>query len=114
MRNEFDRIENLSCSRKGRETPADLEHMESDELRRMGTRSTADKRQSDQPEESTVKEQRVDDVEMHQGPRDAGATKDNGETRAAIERSPAWVLTKRSHKKQLCPLGPPPFVLRDD
>ena len=58
-----------------RETPTDLEHMESDELRRMGTGSSANKRTSDQPEETTVKEQRVDDIAMDQGPRDAGVTK---------------------------------------
>ena len=40
--------------------PTDLEHMENDKLRRMGTGSTANKRTSDQPEEGTVKEQRVD------------------------------------------------------
>ena len=58
-----------------RETPADLEHMENDELRRMGTGSAANTRKSDQPEEATVKEQRVDDIVMDQGPRDAGVTK---------------------------------------
>ena len=59
-------------SKRPRETPTDLEHMENDELRRMGTGSTANKRKSDQPEEATVKEQRVDDIAMDQGPRDAG------------------------------------------
>ena len=49
--------------------------MESDELRRMETGSTANKRNSDQPEERTVKEQKVDDIAMDQGPRDAGVTK---------------------------------------
>ena len=49
--------------------------MENDELRRMGTGSTANKRKSDQPEESTVKEQRVYDIVMDQGPRGAGVTK---------------------------------------
>ena len=49
--------------------------MENDELRRMGTGNTANKRKSDQPEEATVKEQRVDDIAMDQGPRDAGVTK---------------------------------------
>ena len=34
----------------------------------------ANKRKSDQPEESTVKKQRVDDVAMDQGPRGAGVT----------------------------------------
>ena len=41
----------------------------------MGTGSTANKRKSDQPEEATVKEQRVDDIVMDQGPRDADVTK---------------------------------------
>ena len=41
----------------------------------MGTGSTANKRKSDHPEEATVKEQRVDDIAMDQGPRDAGVTK---------------------------------------
>ena len=49
--------------------------MENDELQRMGTGSTANKRISDQPEEATVKAQRVDDIVMDQGPRDAGVTK---------------------------------------
>ena len=44
----------LVQSKRPRGTPTDLEHMENDELRRMGTGSTANKRQSDQPEESTV------------------------------------------------------------
>ena len=48
--------------------------MENDGLRRMGTGSTANKRKSDQPEEAMVKEQRVDDIVMDQGPRDAGVT----------------------------------------
>ena len=56
-------------------TPKDLEHMESDELRRTGTGSTANKSKSDQSDESTVKEQKVDDIAMDQGPRDAGVTK---------------------------------------
>ena len=51
-----------------RETPTDLEHMENDELRRMRTCSTANKSKSDQPEEATMKEQRVDDIVMDQGP----------------------------------------------
>ena len=58
-----------------RETLTDLEQMENDELRRTGTGSTANKRKSDQPEEATVEEQRVDDIAMNQGPRDAGVTK---------------------------------------
>ena len=37
----------------------------------MGTGSTANQRES----EATVKEQRVDDISMDQGPRDAGVTK---------------------------------------
>ena len=65
----------LVQSNRLRGTPADLEHMENDEMRRMGTSSTANKRKSDQPEEATVKEQRVDDIVMDQGPRDAGVTK---------------------------------------
>ena len=65
----------LVQSKRPRETPTDLEHMENDELRRMGTSSTANKRKSDQPEEATEKEQRVDDIVMDQGPRDAGVTK---------------------------------------
>ena len=48
----------LVQSKRPRETPADLEHMENDEMRRMGTNSTANKRKSDQPGEATVKEQR--------------------------------------------------------
>ena len=62
-------------SRRPRETPTDLEHVENNELWRMGAGSTANKRKSDQPEEATVKEQRVDDIVMDQGPRDAGVTK---------------------------------------
>ena len=65
----------LVQSKTPRETLTDLEHMENDELRRMGTGSTANKRKNDQPEESTVKEQRVDDITMDQGPRDASMTK---------------------------------------
>ena len=65
----------LVQSKRLRKTLADLEHMENDEMRIMGTGSTVNKRESDQPEESTVKEQRVDDVAMDQGPRDAGVTK---------------------------------------
>ena len=49
--------------------------MDNNELRRMGTGSTASKRKRDQPEEATVKEQRVDDIAMDQGPRGAGVTK---------------------------------------
>ena len=49
--------------------------MENDELRRMETGSTANKRKSDQPEEAAVKEQRVDDIAVDQGPRDADVTK---------------------------------------
>ena len=56
--------------KRPRERPTDLKHMENDELRRMGTGNTATKRKSDQPEESTVKEQMVDDVAMDQGPRE--------------------------------------------
>ena len=41
--------------------------MENDELWRMGTGSTANKRKSDQPEEATVEEQRVDDIVMDHG-----------------------------------------------
>ena len=65
----------LVQSKRPRGTPTGLEHMENDELRRMGTGSTANKRKSDQPEEATVKEQMVDDIVMDQGPRDAGVTK---------------------------------------
>ena len=65
----------LVPSKRPRETPTDLEHMEDDELRRMGTGSTANKRKSDQPEEATAKEQRVDGIAMDQGPRGAGVTK---------------------------------------
>ena len=61
--------------KRSREAPTDLEHMENDELRRMGTGSIANKRKSDQPEEATVKEQRVGDIVMDQGPRDAGVIK---------------------------------------
>ena len=64
----------LVQSKRPRETPTNLEHMENDDLRRMGTGRTANKRKSDQPEEATVKEQRVDDIVMDQGPRDAGVT----------------------------------------
>ena len=42
----------LVQSKRPRETPTDLEHMENDELRRMGTGSTANKRKSDQPQKS--------------------------------------------------------------
>ena len=62
-------------SKRARERPTDLEDMENDELQRMGISSTANKRKNDQPEEATVKEQRVDDIAMDQGPRDAGVTK---------------------------------------
>ena len=62
-------------SKRPRETPTDLEHMECDELRSTGTGSTADKRKSDQPDESTVKEQKVGGIAMDQGPRDVGVTK---------------------------------------
>ena len=44
-------------------------------LQRMGTGCSAKKRQSDQPEETTVKEQRADDFAMDQGPQDASMTK---------------------------------------
>ena len=49
--------------------------MKSDELQRMGTGSSANKRKSDQPEETTVKEQKVDDIAMDQEPQDARMTK---------------------------------------
>ena len=62
-------------SKRPRETPTNFEHMENGDLWGMGTGSTANKRKSDQPEEATVKEQRVDDIVMDQGPRDAGVTK---------------------------------------
>ena len=65
----------LAQSKRPRGTLTDLEHMENDELRSLGTGSTANKRKSDQPEEATVKEQRIDDIVMDQGPRDAGVTK---------------------------------------
>ena len=52
-----------------------FEHMESDELQKMGTGSNANKRESDQPEELAAKEPRVEDVAMDQGPQDASATK---------------------------------------
>ena len=41
----------------------------------MGTGSRANKRKSDKPEETTVKEQRVDDIAMDEGPQDASMTK---------------------------------------
>ena len=59
----------LVQSKMPRETPTNLEHVGNDELRRMGTCSTANMRKSDQPEKS------VDDIPMDQGPRDAGVTK---------------------------------------
>ena len=62
-------------SKRPRETPTDLENMENDELHRIGIGSSANKRKSDQPEEATVKEQRVDDIVMDQVPQDAGVTK---------------------------------------
>ena len=62
-------------SKKPRETATDLEHMESDELQRVGTGSSANKRKSDQPEETTVKERRVDDIAMDEGRQDASMTK---------------------------------------
>ena len=40
-----------------------------------GNRQRCKQGKSDQPEEATVKEQRVDDIVMDQGPRDAGVTK---------------------------------------
>ena len=45
--------------------------MESDELQRMGTGSNTKKSKGDQPEELAVKDQRVGDVAMDQGPQDA-------------------------------------------
>ena len=45
----------LVQSKRPRVTPTGLERMETDELRRMGPGSTANKRKSDQPEEATVK-----------------------------------------------------------
>ena len=54
----------LVQSRRPRETPTNLEHLENDELQIMGTGSTANKRKSDQPEGATMKEQRVDDIAM--------------------------------------------------
>ena len=54
----------LVQSKRLRETPTDLEHMDNDELQRMGTGSTANKRKSDQPEEATVKDHCVDDIVM--------------------------------------------------
>ena len=65
----------LVQSKSPRETPTVLEHIESDELQRMGTGSSANKRKSDQPEEMTVKEQRVEEMAMDQGPQDANVTK---------------------------------------
>ena len=41
----------------------------------MGSDSSANKRNSDQPEETTVKEKRVGDIAMDQGPRDAIMTR---------------------------------------
>ena len=40
-----------------------------------GNRQHCKQEKSDQPEEATVKEQRVDDIVMDQGPRGAGVTK---------------------------------------
>ena len=65
----------LVQSNRPREAPTDFEHVENDELQRMGIGSTPNKRKSDQPEDATLKEQRVDDIAMDQGPRDAGVTK---------------------------------------
>ena len=48
----------LVQSKRPRETLADLGHMESDELHRMETGSSANKRRSDQPEELAVKKNR--------------------------------------------------------
>ena len=61
-------------SKRPRETATDLEHMESDELQRVGTGSSANKRKSDQSEETTVKERRVDDIAMDEGRQDASMT----------------------------------------
>ena len=55
----------LVQSKRPREAPADLEHMESDKLQRVGRSSSANKRKRDQPEETTVDE----------GPHDARMTK---------------------------------------
>ena len=66
---------NLVPPKRPRETLTDLEHMESDELHRMGTGSRANQTKSDQPEEESVKEQRVEDVAMDQEPQDASLTK---------------------------------------
>ena len=65
----------LVQSKRPRETPADLEHMESDEQQRMGTGSSANETKSDQPEVATVKEQRVYDIAIDRGPQDASMTK---------------------------------------
>ena len=64
----------LVQSKRPRETLTDLEHIERDELQRVGTGSSANERKSNQPEETTVKEQRVDDIAMDQGPQDASMT----------------------------------------
>ena len=56
----------LVQSKRPIKTPTDLEHTKNDELQRLGTGSTANKRKSDQPEEATVQEQRVDDIAMDQ------------------------------------------------
>ena len=61
--------------KRPRETPTDLGHMESDEMHRLGTGSNANKRKGDQPEGLAVKEQRVEDVEMDQGPHVPSLTK---------------------------------------
>ena len=49
--------------------------MESDELQRMGTGSSANKRKRDQPEEMAAREQRVEDAAIDQGPQDTSLTK---------------------------------------
>ena len=58
-----------------RDMPTNLEHMEIDELQKMGTGSNANKREGDQPEELAPKEPRFEDVAMDQGPQDANLTK---------------------------------------
>ena len=61
----------LVQTKRPRETLTDLEHMESEELKRMETGSSANKRKNDQPEGTTAKEQRVDDIAMDEGQQDA-------------------------------------------
>ena len=67
---------NLLCNRKGRERRLPI--LNTGKVTSCGEWEQAalqTREKSDQPDESAVKEQKVDDIAMDQGPRDAGVTK---------------------------------------